>query len=179
MALEMVVCDDRLAKPTVVEWWAIDGRRVGRRRRVVRRIMTTGHVSSGSGRGRVNRRDGRRRRMVADPRASQSAFQKMAETSHVDRAGLGRSSVMMLMMNAVHQTGLDLARVRLPLTVERLLPAAYSDTERCGWFINKTNGRRWCAVIVLVLGVGARANYIGIRQCGCGGGSDRVSRIKC
>ncbi len=66
--------------------------------------------------------------MVTDASASQGVLQEMTETSNIDGSGLGRRSVMMMvvMMRAVHQAALDLPSVRLPLAVQRLFPAACS-----------------------------------------------------
>ena len=131
------------SKPTVVGWRCIwrAGSVVRGWRAVVRGrwwvVVVVGDVSGC--RSGVNGRHGRRRRMITDPGPGQSAFQKMTETGDVDGSSLGRRPVMMVMMNTVHQTTFDLPGVRLPLTFERILPAACSVD---GGVIN-----RWCGFI--------------------------------
>lgn len=71
----------------------------------------------------MDRRHGRRRRVVADPGPGQSALQEMAESGDVNGAGLGRRPVMVVMVDTVHQPALDLPAVRLPLAIQRVVPA--------------------------------------------------------
>lgn len=126
--------------------------------------------------------------MVTNPGASQSVLQEMTETGYVDGPGLGRRSVMMMvvMMRAVHQAALDLPSVRLPLAVQRLFPAACSGGSSIIIIkrpvTKKKIGTKVVVVVVVVVlvlegsgGSSASADYVGGGCAGQGGSAG----IKC
>lgn len=110
--------------------------------------------------------------MVADPGPGQGALQEMAESGDVDGAGLGRrpTTVVVVMVDTVHQPALDLPPVRLPLAIQRVLPA--------GCNIGGTI-KRWCRFTQKKMMSGRYWSYGGAGGSGGGrSGADKVVLVR-